>query len=77
MKHIPSYLMPKIVPPSGANATQDDDKDSSNLGHISFHKNNRRQSKNHHNFASKVLQNYYLFICYYHVNICFNKTNFN
>ncbi|GES94316.1 ATP-dependent RNA helicase dbp9 [Rhizophagus clarus] len=50
MKHIPSYLMPKIAPPSGVNSTQDDNED---LGYIPFHKNPRnnhkkRLSKNRH-----------------------------
>jgi len=47
MKHIPSYLMPKIAPPSGVNSTQDDNED---LGHIPF----RKKSRNHHqNRSSK------------------------
>lgn len=46
MKHIPSYLMPKIAPPSGVSSTQDDNED---LGYIPFRKNPRnpkRLSKN-------------------------------
>ncbi|RIA93241.1 ATP-dependent RNA helicase dbp9 [Glomus cerebriforme] len=60
MKHIPSYLMPKIAPPSGASSTHDDD--DSNLGHIPFRKNSQnnhrqsRSSKNRH-FTHKKRKN--------------------
>ncbi|PKY50942.1 DEAD-domain-containing protein [Rhizophagus irregularis] len=46
MKHIPSYLMPKIAPPSGVSSTQEDNED---LGSIPFRKNPpKRLSKNRH-----------------------------
>ncbi|CAG8469565.1 11767_t:CDS:10 [Funneliformis caledonium] len=60
MKHIPSYLMPKIAPPSGVNSVQDDKEDSSKLGRIPFHKNlpnNRRRTQNHHNSTHKKRKN--------------------
>jgi hypothetical protein len=55
MKYVPSYLMPKIAPPSGASYTQDDNEGSSKLGHIPFRKNSRHHkiSKNNH-FTHKV-----------------------
>jgi ATP-dependent RNA helicase DDX56/DBP9 len=66
MKHIPSYLMPKIAPPSNTNATQDDNEDSSKLGYIPYRKNsqhNRHQSKSfkNHPFTHKVFHIFILF----------------
>ncbi|CAI2169718.1 2217_t:CDS:10 [Funneliformis geosporum] len=57
MKHIPFYLMPKIAPPSGVNSVQDDNEDSSKLGHIPFHKNLPNNLRRTHNFTHKKRKN--------------------
>jgi hypothetical protein len=74
MKHIPSYLMPKIAPPSGVNSTQDDNED---LGYIPFRKNPRNQkrlSKNRHKVFCNFSLNYVLLLLMKFLLICIIET---